>query len=44
VPGYSLRSYLLLVDWTARLYREGKARIQREVAGMLERLGTIAPI
>jgi REP element-mobilizing transposase RayT len=40
VEGFSLRSYLLLVDWTSRLYREGKARMHREVAGILERLGT----
>ena len=40
LEGYSLRSYLMLVDWTARLYREGKAALGREAAGILERLGT----
>ncbi len=33
---------LLLVDYTGRLFRDGKAAISREVAGMLERLGTAA--
>jgi REP element-mobilizing transposase RayT len=40
LPGFSLRSYLLLVDWTARLYREGKAQLHRDAVGILERLGT----
>jgi REP element-mobilizing transposase RayT len=42
VAGFSLRSYLLLVDWTARLHREGKSRMRRDVSGILERLGTSA--
>jgi hypothetical protein len=37
---FSLGSYLLLVDYTSRLVRQGKARISRQVAGILERLGT----
>ena len=37
---FSLRSYLLLVDFTSRLCRAGKARVSREVAGVLERLGS----
>lgn len=42
LEGFSLGSYLLLVDWTSRLYRTGKARVSQEVAGILERLGTSA--
>jgi hypothetical protein len=44
VEGFSLGSYLLLVDYTSRLCRQGKARVSREVAAMLERLGTSADI
>jgi REP element-mobilizing transposase RayT len=40
LPGFSLSSYLELVDWTARLCRTGRARITREVAGIMTRLGT----
>jgi hypothetical protein len=32
--------YLLLVDFTARLYREGKRALSREVAEILDRLGS----
>jgi hypothetical protein len=42
VEGFSLGSYLLLVDYTARLFREGKARLSREVAAILDRLGSSA--
>ncbi len=42
LQGFSLRNYLLLVDFTARLFREGKAAISAELAGILERLGTTA--
>lgn len=42
MPGLSLASYLELVDWTARLWRQGKARMSTEVAGIMERLGTSA--
>jgi hypothetical protein len=31
---------LLLVDYTGRLFREGKAAILREVAEIFERLGS----
>jgi len=37
-------SYLLLVDYTSRLCRQGKARVSREVAAILERLATSADI
>jgi len=40
IEGFSLGSYLLLVDYTARLCRTGKARLSAEVAGIFERLGT----
>ena len=40
LDGFSLGSYLLLVDYTSRLFRNGKARVSREVAGILDRLGT----
>jgi hypothetical protein len=40
IEGFSLGSYLLLVDYTGRLFREGKAVISAEIAGIFERLGT----
>jgi hypothetical protein len=40
VEGFSLGNYLLLVDFTARLYREGKATLSRRVAEILDRLGS----
>ncbi len=40
--GLSIGNYLLLVDYTGRLFREGKARISAEVAGILDRLGSSA--
>jgi hypothetical protein len=39
VEGFSLGNYLLLVDYTARLYRERKATLSRAVAEILDRLG-----
>jgi hypothetical protein len=42
LEGFSLGSYLLLVDYTGRLFRKGKAAISREVAEILERAGTTA--
>jgi REP element-mobilizing transposase RayT len=44
VSGFSLGSYLLLVDYTSRIVREGKARVSREVAGIFERLGSDADL
>ncbi len=38
----SLGSYLLLVDYTSRLVRNGKARVSAEVAGVLDRIGSSA--
>jgi hypothetical protein len=40
--GFSLGNYLLLVDYTGRLFRDGKTAISAELAGILERLGTSA--
>lgn len=42
LEGFSLGSYLLLVDYTARLCRSGKARLSAEMASVFERLGTSA--
>jgi REP element-mobilizing transposase RayT len=42
LEGFSLGSYLLLVDYTGRLFRAGKAAISREVAEVFERLGSSA--
>jgi REP element-mobilizing transposase RayT len=42
LENFSLGSYLLLVDYTSRLCRPGKARLSGEVAGIFERLGTRA--
>jgi hypothetical protein len=42
LENFSLGSYLLLVDYSSRLCRTGKARLSRQVAGILERLGTSA--
>jgi hypothetical protein len=40
LEGLSLGSYLLLVDYTSRLFRDGKAAISAELSGILERLGS----
>jgi len=40
LESFSLGSYLLLVDYTSRLYREGKARMNSAVKDVFERLGT----
>ncbi len=40
--GFSLGSYLLLVDYTARLFRRGKATLSPEMAEILDRLHTSA--
>jgi REP element-mobilizing transposase RayT len=44
VEGFSLGSYLLLVDYTSRLCRQGKARLSAEVASILDRLGSHAEL
>jgi REP element-mobilizing transposase RayT len=40
--GLSLGSYLLLVDYSGRLFRQGKAAISAELAGIFDRLGSPA--
>jgi hypothetical protein len=42
LEGFSLGSYLQLVDYTGRYFRAGKAAISREVAEVFERLGSSA--
>jgi REP element-mobilizing transposase RayT len=42
LTGFSLSGYLDLVDWTARVCRTGKARMSDKVAGIMDRLGTMA--
>jgi hypothetical protein len=44
LEGFSLGSYLLLVDYTGRLFRKGKAMISREVSEILERIDATADI
>src|SRR4051812_25118802 len=39
IEGFALGSYVLLLDHTGRLFRDGKATLSREVAEILERLG-----
>ena len=40
LEGFSLGSYLQLIDYTSRLVRNGKARVNKDVASLLDRLGT----
>ncbi len=40
LEGYSLASYFLLIDYTSRLYRKGKAIVSQELDGIFDRLGT----
>lgn len=44
LEGFSLGSGLLLVDYIGRLCRQGKARLSREMASILERLETGAEV
>jgi hypothetical protein len=44
LPGFSLPKYLLLVNHSATLFREGKARLTSDVAPIFERLGTTTEI
>jgi hypothetical protein len=39
LEGLSLGGYLLLVDYTGRLFRQGKAATSAELAGVFDRLG-----
>jgi len=40
LAGFSLGSYLLLVDYTGRQFRAGKSALSAELAGIFDRLGT----
>ena len=42
LEGFSLGSYLLLVDYTERLFRDCKAVISAELTSVLERVGCTA--
>ena len=42
IQGFSLGSYVQLVDYTGRLFRQGKASISAELAAIFERLGCSA--
>jgi hypothetical protein len=42
MQGFSLGSYIKLVDYTGRLFRQGKASISAELAGIFERLNLSA--
>ncbi len=39
LAGFSLGSYFLLVDYTGRIFRDGKAAISADLAGVFDRLG-----
>jgi hypothetical protein len=41
LEGFSLGSYLILVDYTGRLFRDGKAAISAELTAILERLAAV---
>ncbi len=42
LEGFLLGNYLLLVDYTGRIFRDGKAVISRELAEIFDRLGSNA--
>jgi hypothetical protein len=42
LEGFSLGSYLLLVDYTGRLCRHEKTALSAELAGIFDRLGSSA--
>ena len=42
MQGFRLGSYIKLVDYTGRLFRQGKASISAELAGIFVRLGCSA--
>ena len=42
LEGFSLGSYLLLVDYTGRMFRDGKAAISAELSGIFDRLNSSA--
>jgi hypothetical protein len=44
IEDFTLGNYLLIVEYTGRLLREGKASISRELAGIFDRLGSNAEV
>ena len=42
LEGFSLGSYVLLLDYSGRLFREGKSLISQQVVELFERIGTTA--
>jgi hypothetical protein len=44
LSGFTLGNYLMLVEYTGRLLREGKAAISSELADIFERLGSSAAL
>ena len=42
IEGLTLSCYLQIVDYTSRVFREGKARVSKSLANILDRLGTSA--
>ncbi len=44
LDGFSLGSYLQLIDYTSRLIRTGKACVSADVTSLLDRLGTSASV
>ncbi len=42
LEGFSLGNYLLLVEYTGRRFRDGKAVISAELSEILERIGSAA--
>jgi hypothetical protein len=42
LAGFTLGNYLMLVDYTSRLFREGKASVSRELSSLFDRLGSSA--
>ena len=44
LEGFTLSSYLRLVDWTSRLHRTRKAHVPEEIVSLLNRLGTSADV
>jgi len=43
-PRMDLAAYLRLLDWSSRLLRPGKCRVQKEVTHLLTRLGSSAEV
>jgi hypothetical protein len=42
IEDFPLRNYLLLVEFTGCLFRDGKTAISAELSGILERIGSSA--